>query len=458
MARSPVLSGELGLLSLFDLGQLFMLNRATGELAVTHEGRKGYLYFDVGQIVNAIDDEYHEGEGAAYRLFAWKQGRFEFHAEPPTGAPAISESTEALMMEAARRMDEAGAGDGGGARETEKLAQRASSLEALRDAFHSVAHVGRSVPEPDSEAGGSPFSLLRDPSDVLLFRPGQVPRVRVAGRWRGAGRQPLDPAAFDQLRARLLDGVRGAGAPLREGGVHACVVTHEDQRRYAVTRLGGEHEALWIRVAEIAPPDATTLDGPLEGWRALLAEPSGLLLVAGPDADAADRLFHACVAQIARARGGSLLLAADHGRWRHADESGVLLRTAGGDALPVLRTLAPEVAAFDHEHAPLSADALHAAPRVVAAVVAPEASSALTRWFARTGRRPGDGIEGALGASVGVVWAISRSPEGRMRFETSRLPATPAAESGGPTGAPPAGVNPVAALAAELSRTLRKAA
>ncbi|HTR97210.1 MAG TPA: DUF4388 domain-containing protein [Candidatus Acidoferrales bacterium] len=456
MAKSPVLNGELGLLSLFDLGQLFMLNRTTGELSVTSEGRKGYFYFDGGQIVNAVDDEYHEGEGAAYRLFTWRTGRFEFRAEPPSGSPAIAVSTEGLMMEAARRMDESSAEGGGEGGQAEKLAQRASSLEALRDAFHVVTHEARSVPEPDVEAGGSPFALLRDPSDALLFRPGHLPRVRVGGRWRGAGSQPLDPAAFDQLRARLLDGVRAPnGGTARDANVLTCVVTHEDRRRYAVTRVGGDHEALWIRAAELAPADAAHLDGPLEGWRGLLAEPAGLLLVAGPDADAADRLFHACVAQIARTRGGAVLLAADHGRWRHADESGVLLRTAGAEASLVLRTLSPEVAAFDHVHSPASADALSAAPRVVAVVVASEAASALARWFARTGRHAGDGIEGTLGASVGVVWAMSRTPEGRVRFDVSRIPTVPALE---PSGDGAAAGNPMAALAAELSRTLRKAA
>ena len=51
-AGGPGPHGELGLIGLFDLGQLLMLNGATGELAIERDGRRGYLYFDRGQVVN----------------------------------------------------------------------------------------------------------------------------------------------------------------------------------------------------------------------------------------------------------------------------------------------------------------------------------------------------------------------------------------------------------------------
>ena len=55
-------SGELGLIGLFDLGQLLMLNRATGVLSATDGPRRGALYFRDGRIVNAVDDERREGD------------------------------------------------------------------------------------------------------------------------------------------------------------------------------------------------------------------------------------------------------------------------------------------------------------------------------------------------------------------------------------------------------------
>src|SRR5205823_7842233 len=85
MSVRPVIMGELGLLSLFDLAQLLMLNGATGSLHVFSHGKKGLLRFERGQIANAIDERMHEGEDAACRVFGWRTGTFEFRVEPPTG-------------------------------------------------------------------------------------------------------------------------------------------------------------------------------------------------------------------------------------------------------------------------------------------------------------------------------------------------------------------------------------
>ena len=45
MAKDPgTLAGELGLISLFDIGQLLMLNRATGVVSVLSDSRRGSLW------------------------------------------------------------------------------------------------------------------------------------------------------------------------------------------------------------------------------------------------------------------------------------------------------------------------------------------------------------------------------------------------------------------------------
>lgn len=496
MAGAPVLAGELGLLSLFDLGQLLMLNGATGALVVTRESRRVFLYFDRGQIVNALDETYREGEGAAYKIFTWKEGHFEFRPDTTAGSAAISESTEGLMMEAARRMDEASAEVGESDGAVEKLTRRAGALDALREAFQSVAAEAGSLPEPDHEAGGSPFALLRDASDALLFRPGHVPRLMQAGRWRSAGKQPLDPAAFDQLRTRLLEGVWNATSATtsRAAGVQTCVVTGDDQRRYSVTRVTGANEALWVRAAELTPPEVGSLLGDLKPLRTLLTAPSGLVLIGGPDAESADRMLHACVALLARERGGTVLLLADHGRWRHRDESGALLRAQGADAPELIRMLSPSVVAHDTACAGDSLAALTGAPLVLAAIVSPDAASLLPRWCARVARRWGDGIEAQLaGGCIGLVQSSRPTGDGHQAFAAQRValgaeapaeplpsPGEPAVEAEPVAAAAPAeeqqtqreeceppvppaagtkpSKDPFAALAAELTRTLRKAA
>jgi hypothetical protein len=488
MPGEAVLTGELGLLSLFDLGQLLMLNGATGEMTLTRDGRRGYLYFVRGQVVNAVDDEYHEGEGAAFQLFTWKSGTFEFRPGTPTDSRAISDSTEGLMMEAARRMDEAGSISGSKSGVADRLARRASSLEALRLAFDSVASEAKPVPE-GAAADGSPFEQLRSPADALLLRPHDIPRVRLAGRWRNSGSQPLETGAFEQLRARLLETARGSDPG---NGVRTWIATHDDDRHYEVTHLAGESEALWVRLAGLPPLTANQLDGPLDAWQTALGGTSGLLLVCAPEAEAADRLLHACVAQMLRQRAGTILVATEHSRWCHTDEQGALLHAPAATVVAAIGALAPDVAVFDHGHAAASAEALHAAARVVAAVVAPGPESALTRWCALVGRRWGDGIEALLAsAPVDVVHARpDAGSAGRMAFGVRRLvldPASPtctqevqapeaavvtvgphhhthapapesgtAADSAPAPAAPPA--DPMAALAAEITRTLSKAA
>ncbi len=484
MPERCVLQGELGLLSLFDLGQLLMLNRASGELTVDDDGRRGFLYFDQGFIVNAVDDELREGEGAAYRLFTWKRGHFEFVAGDGSGARTIVENTEGLMMEAARRMDESGAGDGSGG-ELDKLAQRASSLEALREAFMSVASQRAESVEISDENDGSVFALLREPGDALHLRPGQPPRARSGGRWRPAGSQALDSTMFEQIRSRLLE-----GASASEGGARTRTAVLENGRRFVVTHVAGAQEALWVRAAALAPPSAARLDGDHALLDAVLASRAGLLLAAAPDAVTAERLLHACVARLAESLGGTVLLAADHDRWSHTDRTGALLRASAHDAAELLRAAAPDVAAFDLAHAALAPHALGAAPRVVGAVVSPDAASALSRWCALAQRRWGDGVEAALaGAAIDVVHANS-APAGdtRLAFTVARLagapdaapaapvpPAADVADEPAPEPAPevPAGAeaapapepssaarprDAMAALAAELTRTLRKAA
>lgn len=417
MAAPAALSGEIGLLSLFDLGQLFLLNGATGELCVTRDGRRGYLYFDRGQIVNAVDDEYHEGDGAAYRLFTWKTGAFEFRAQPPTGARAVTDSTEALMLEAARRMDELGLGEAG---EEAKLKQRTGALDALREAFQSVAvESGADQPAADA-AAGSPLSRLSGPDDALLLRPGRRARVRVAGAWADAGATALDPASYDQLRARLQDpAAYAAKEPARVG-----VTTGDDGRRYAVARIAGEHEALWVRLAGAAPPALASLPGG-DAIAAQLAGAAGLLVVGAPEPASADRFFHACVAHLAATRGDALLLVAETGRWTLGDGAGAVLRAGPRDAEAVLRSCAPGCAAYDAAHTGLSAAALGAAPLVVACVVAADPGDALPVWCARAGRRPGDGIETLL-EHLGATVAFASATDAAARLVLSRIdPVTP---------------------------------
>ncbi len=92
-------------------------------------------------------------------------------------------------------------------------------------------------------------------------------------------------------------------------------------------------------------------------------------------------------------------------------------------AVPPLAVTSPDVVVLDVARAEESLLALHRAPLVICAVVAPDAGSLLTRWLSRLGL----GAESLArlplaGGGMGVVYtALARHPEGRVPFLAARL-------------------------------------
>ena len=196
------------MVSLFDLGQLLLLNGATGCLVVHSNERRGFLYFVEGRLVNAVDDAYQQGENVACQIFSWKSGAFQFRPEAPSGAATITNGTEAVMLEAARRMDEAGLA-GEGSRESVRLTERQTQLNALRDVFKQVTSDASAVTAAAAAAAVPAPSVhlyaLEQPGDRLVYRSGHPPRLRHKGVWSEAGEPPMSAAAFGTLRAWLLE-------------------------------------------------------------------------------------------------------------------------------------------------------------------------------------------------------------------------------------------------------------
>jgi len=104
--ESVFLSGRLDAVDLFEISQFLLMGQKTGALEIDSGGKRGTLYFDQGQIVNAVDDALADGEEAAYRMFAWPRGTFTFRREPPPGLRSIHTGTESLILDIARFMDE----------------------------------------------------------------------------------------------------------------------------------------------------------------------------------------------------------------------------------------------------------------------------------------------------------------------------------------------------------------
>jgi pSer/pThr/pTyr-binding forkhead associated (FHA) protein len=107
-ANRPM-SGSIDEIPLPDLLQLLSTSRKSGVLSVRGEGGYGKIHLRKGQIYySSIDDNYDlSPRKAMFRLLTWITGNFEL--EPPDEKSVleeIQESTEALLMEGMRQLDE----------------------------------------------------------------------------------------------------------------------------------------------------------------------------------------------------------------------------------------------------------------------------------------------------------------------------------------------------------------
>ncbi len=160
-------TGTLGLFSLVDLFQLLSSAQRSGRLSVDHPRGRARVYFDKGTAVHA-DFAGLLGEEAVYALFADERGSFEFRIGMPATGQTIQTSTENLVLEAVRRLDEA----------------RRDAAEAIDP---SEPRVGRdSVPVratlvDDLTAGGG-VSLTAEERSVVEQADGVRPLTRIAAQ------------------------------------------------------------------------------------------------------------------------------------------------------------------------------------------------------------------------------------------------------------------------------------
>jgi Domain of unknown function (DUF4388) len=105
------LHGALEQISLSTLLTVLDMERRSGVLAIRRHGELGRLWLRRGSVVRARVDGLaaRAGKLAVYHLLSWGDGRFELTAVEVDGVDEIETSTTYLLMEAARRSDEAAA-------------------------------------------------------------------------------------------------------------------------------------------------------------------------------------------------------------------------------------------------------------------------------------------------------------------------------------------------------------
>jgi CheY-like chemotaxis protein len=102
------LRGELDQISLSSVLVVLEMERKNGILLIERPRETGRIFLRKGRIIRAaIDEPAVSGALAVYQMVTWGAGSFDFLAGDVGGVDEIQASTTYLLMEGARRLDEA---------------------------------------------------------------------------------------------------------------------------------------------------------------------------------------------------------------------------------------------------------------------------------------------------------------------------------------------------------------
>jgi hypothetical protein len=93
-------------MSAIDLFQTMEMGRKSGALTFTRDGQKCVIYFQDGQVVHAQSGAVR-GEEAVYQVLGWPNGNFAIDFQQTCTENTVTRSTQGLLMEGLRLLDEA---------------------------------------------------------------------------------------------------------------------------------------------------------------------------------------------------------------------------------------------------------------------------------------------------------------------------------------------------------------
>lgn len=199
--ETPALSGQLEAIPLFDLCQFLMINRRTGTLTVRNGDAVARIYFEDGSILDIMDEALHTGEKILLAAVQWTSGSFTFDPTPPGVQRRITDSTEAILLEAARTIDEnREQADSASPRHTptqqEVFRERQTFAGDLAEAFRAAVEPSARYQIRDNDPLDALLQELRKERGTALIR-GHSATVRGE---QGVREYPLAKDATDILR------------------------------------------------------------------------------------------------------------------------------------------------------------------------------------------------------------------------------------------------------------------
>ena len=106
-ASDGTLRGSLAQMNVLDLLQSLDMGKKTCLLTLTNGGEKCEMYFTDGQINHALNGALR-GDDAVYKVLTWEGGSFQLDFNKHSEDQTTTRSTQGLLMEGLRLIDEAG--------------------------------------------------------------------------------------------------------------------------------------------------------------------------------------------------------------------------------------------------------------------------------------------------------------------------------------------------------------
>lgn len=100
-----ILRGNLAQMTVMDLLQSLDMGRKTCSLILSNNGDKCEMFFSDGQINHATYGNL-KGEEAVYKVLLWTGGNFEINFNGSSREQTVSRTTQGLLMEGLRLLDE----------------------------------------------------------------------------------------------------------------------------------------------------------------------------------------------------------------------------------------------------------------------------------------------------------------------------------------------------------------
>jgi len=366
-----VFAGDLAEFGLVDIAQTMMMGRKSGCLTVRRGKHVGYFYFLDGEIVYVIDDQFLQGLQAALQIFCWQEGSFEFDFSKAPPGTNITITTESLLFEVARQLDEMQAQAQTRAAKPARKMRRPRGgttsqnlqdrhMEKIRDLFAQIAERVR----PEVQGGGriAPRGssvetwlkrLTPQTGDAIFLIPGLTPKLKSGGNVQNLDGPKVDPDSIERFVRTVLDRSQletlrsersvellvevGEAAPAR------LVVSGEGQKKMIVAHLLHKVADLFANAAEPSPflKDIVDLG-------------TGLVLIGGGPSSGKSRLLSSLIRHRAEARGSLIFLLSRIREFLFDNSNGLILQKSlpkgsvdFSDTLRVCLAQNPDLVALD---------------------------------------------------------------------------------------------------------------